>query len=179
MLQSFLFNNVEVRLVLYHGQETCPETGIAFYVTSDGAFGVRVYSNGKNDIANPTPYKHGKTYDHGCQIYLSFRDAWGHHRYITASHAVNSAWNEPQPVDENGKKYQCHHLNGITTDNRFTNLIWLSQSEHRLFDKVQKSLRQCGRDLTQMSRTEIISITRQFHVSDPQDLAEKEPHKYD
>ena len=180
--RGFLFNGIEVRLVPFHGQDTHPETGIAFYVNNghDGVIGVQVRPDGSLHPTNASYCKYGHTqYSHGTADYLQFRQAWGKDVRILASHAVNSAWNEPQPVDENGKKYQCHHLNGITTDNRFTNLIWLSQSEHRLFDKVQKSLRQCGRDLTQMSRTEIISITRQFHVSDPQDLAEKEPHKYD
>ena len=48
------------------------------------------------------------------------------------------AWLGPQPFDKNGHKYQCHHLNGIPTDNRVSNLIWLSPADHRRFDAALK-----------------------------------------
>ena len=35
---------------------------------------------------------------------------------------------------EKGIKMECHHLNGNICDNRASNLIWLSQTEHRRFD---------------------------------------------
>ena len=65
------------------------------------------------------------------------------------------------------KGQECHHLNGRIYDNRPDNLIWLSRKEHRLFDTVQRVLRKAGRDLTKMSRNEIISITRQYRIVDP------------
>ena len=82
-----------------------------------------------------------------------------HFGNIFLSHAVALAWIGPQPKDKNGIPFECHHLNGITLDNRVENLIWLSRADHRHFDAVQRDLRLSGRDLTKMSRTEIISIT--------------------
>ena len=87
MINSFLFNNVEVRLV-----RTDPDTHISFYVNDGhgGVIGVRVYPNGQRVMVNPDmikwPGKHGKA------VYLQFRDAWGSHKYILASHAVHIAW---------------------------------------------------------------------------------------
>lgn len=52
--------------------------------------------------------------------------------------AVALAWNGPQETDEFGHPFQCHHLNGITMDNRNTNLIWLSRADHRRFDAALK-----------------------------------------
>lgn len=90
-----------------------------------------------------------------------------HFGNIFLSHAVALAWIGPQPVDENGRNFECHHLNGVTLDNRVENVIWLSRKEHRLFDTVQRALRMAGRDLTKMSREEIISITRKYRLVDP------------
>ena len=97
-----------------------------------------------------------------------------HFGHIYLAHAVALAWIGPQPIDENGELFECHHLNGITLDNRADNLIWLSHDDHRLFDTVQRALRMAGRDLTKMSRSEIISLTRHYNVSDPADIMEYE-----
>jgi len=35
---------------------------------------------------------------------------------------------------EKGIKMECHHLNGNISDNRASNLIWLSHEAHRRFD---------------------------------------------
>ena len=56
--------------------------------------------------------------------------------------AVALAWIGEQQTDEEGYLYQCHHLNGITSDNRASNLIWLSRADHRLYDARQKALRE-------------------------------------
>ena len=61
---------------------------------------------------------------------------------------------------------ECHHLNGNKFDNRPENLIWLSRKEHRLFDTVQRALRLCERDITRMSRDEIISLTRNYTLTE-------------
>ena len=76
---------------------------------------------------------------------------------------VAAAWHGPHHYPD----FECHHLNGVTLDNRVENIIWLSRKEHRLFDTVQRALRMAGRDLTKMSRTEIISITRKYRLVDP------------
>ena len=110
-----------------------------------------------------------------------------HFGNIFLSHAVALAWIGPQPGTSsrqtggvasaekgNQERYECHHLNGITLDNRADNLIWLSHKEHRLFDTVQRALRMAGRDLTKMSREEIISITRKYRLVDPAEQMEYE-----
>ena len=55
--------------------------------------------------------------------------------------AVALAWIGEQQTDEEGYLYQCHHLNGITSDNRASNLIWLSRAEHKIYDDRQRLLR--------------------------------------
>ena len=123
MLKSFLFNDVEVRLVLYHGQETCPDTGVAFYVNNGhgGVIGVQVYPDGTTHQINAVGTKYGHSYSHGKSEYLQFKDAWGKHISIYASRAVYSAWVAPIPPNKT-----IDHINGITTDNRFENLRCVS-----------------------------------------------------
>ena len=65
-----------------------------------------------------------------------------YHGYIYLHIAVALAWIGEQPTDEEGYRYQCHHLNGITSDNRASNLIWLSRANHRLYDARQKALKE-------------------------------------
>ena len=116
---SFLFNNVRVRYV-----GSCPETGISFYINNGegGVFGVRVYPDGRQAVVNPDKVdwknKHGKA------VYLQFRDAFGFHKGIFASHAVYIAWT--------GKDIPAgmtiDHINGCTTNNRVSNLRCISNA---------------------------------------------------
>ena len=117
MIHLFVFNNVLVKLVPWHGQDTHPN-GNAFYVSRDGSYGVRVYPNGRKVLVNPSyakptpglkrPRKEG---------YKQFSQAWRKGVYILASHAVYKAWVGPIPDD-----MTIDHINGVTTDNRFENL---------------------------------------------------------
>ena len=51
---------------------------------------------------------------------------------------VAAAWHEPHHYPD----FECHHLNGITADNRASNLIWLSHKEHLIYDKQLKNKKQ-------------------------------------
>ena len=77
------------------------------------------------------------------QIYYKMNDRYGN---ILVHHAVALAFIGPRPVERLPPStkfpagrlhpYDCHHLNGITTDNRPENLIWLSKAEHQRFDNA-------------------------------------------
>ena len=51
---------------------------------------------------------------------------------------VCATFHGPRPVDENGRVFECHHLNGNPIDNRAENLIFLSREDHRRFDAALK-----------------------------------------
>ena len=53
---------------------------------------------------------------------------------------VCATFHGPRPVDENGRVFECHHLNGNPTDNRAENLIFLSHGDHRRFDGLTNNL---------------------------------------
>ena len=122
MLKSFLFNSVRVKLVPFHGQDTCSETGIAFYVNNGngGVIGVRVYPDGRKVQINPDrinwAHKHGKA------EYLQFRNAWSKQFFILASHAVYTAW-RGTPIPPG---MTIDHIDGCTTNNDVRNLRCVS-----------------------------------------------------
>ena len=103
------------------------------------------------------------------------------HRLICAAR-----WGKPR------KGQECHHLNGNKFDNRPDNLIWLSRPRHRLYDARQKALKTLlgAQGVLIFSRQDFIRFARmsdahfqsklaEFRRTDPHDLAEREPHKYD
>ena len=81
--------------------------------------------------------------------YLSFQ----HHKCIKVSHAVLEAWGFPRP-----KGYECDHINGNYTDNRLTNLEWVTHSENirrRWIKNAKKGLGFLGKPLKDVHRTTI------------------------
>lgn len=83
------------------------------------------------------------------------------------------------------KGYQCHHLNGITTDNRADNLIWLSRSRHKRYDARQKQLQELLGDLRiynredferwhAMPEKEFQTMLAKYAKGDPNDRMEYE-----
>ena len=118
MIHLFVFNNVLVKLVPWHGQDTHPN-GNAFYISRDGSYGVRVYPDGHKVLVNPAMQK--TRGDGTKQEYLHFNHAWGHQIGIYVSRAVYSAWVGPIP-----EGMTIDHINGVTTDNRFENLRTVS-----------------------------------------------------
>ena len=118
--KTILYNSIKFRLVPYHGQETHPDTGIAFYVNSGhgGVQGLQLLPNGVKRLQNATLMKDGGKSGHGKNKYNNFRDAWGKHKQALASHAVYIAWRE-RPIPP---RMTIDHINGCTTDNRFENL---------------------------------------------------------
>ena len=129
-----IYDGVPLRLVPH-----APDNGYQFYVSDDGKIGLRISPNGVETRINATP-----TTCENCRIlsdakrkqrYLQFKDAFGYHNPILASHAVYSAWTgKPVPL-----YHQIHHLNGITTDNRFDNLLCVLFREHRSIADARQS----------------------------------------
>lgn len=114
--------------------------GSRFFVSADALEAFKILPNGCMVPVRATP-----TTCPNCKVrgnanrkqrYLQFKDAFGRGRHILASHAVCLAWNGPRPTEPDGRPFECHHLNGITTDNRHTNLIWLSHHDHVLYDRA-------------------------------------------
>ena len=76
------------------------------------------------------------------------------HGNIILHIAIALAWIGEQQTDEEGRPFQCHHLNGITSDNRASNLIWLSRAEHKIYDDRQRLLRDLLVDLRIYDRSD-------------------------
>lgn len=117
---ELLHNGAQLRLVGVH-----PTAQTAFYVNDGkgGVIGVRVYTDGRQVVANPMFIKlaRGKKRDK-TEGYLLFRDAWGTHLHILTSHAVFIAWRHEIP-----EGMTIDHINGVTTDNSIANLRCVSR----------------------------------------------------
>ena len=105
-------NNVEVKYV-----GTCPETGISFYSSTRCTYGVRVYPDERMAVVNAIVVNKGYAYVHGKAEYFEFKDAFGKHKGIYASHAVWMAAGNTIP-----EGMTIDHINGCTTDNCIENL---------------------------------------------------------
>ena len=135
------FNGIVFRLVPFHGQDTHPDTGIAFYVNDGhgGVVGLRRYPDGRKVLVNATGTKHDYAYAHGKQEYLKFKHVWGHHIYIYASHAVYLAWIGPMQPG-----MTIDHINGCSTDNRFENLRLVTNAVNNRDGGFLRKLRNKG-----------------------------------
>ena len=77
------------------------------------------------------PYAKDKT-GH-MNVKLKIGDKWKHY---SVHYLVASAW-LPNPQ---GKKY-VHHINGIPSDNRQRNLVWVTAEEHKYLHKLMREKR--------------------------------------
>ncbi len=129
---ELLHNGAQLRLVGVH-----PTAKTAFYVNDGkgGVIGVRVYPDGRKVVVNPifsklTPTKKRDR----TEGYLLFRDAWGNHLHIYASHAVFCAWCHEIPAG-----MTIDHINGVTTNDSIGNLRCVTMAvNHRDGGFLQK-----------------------------------------
>ena len=149
---SIFIDGIELRLV--PRQST---NGSLFYVSGNLAnvVGYKLYPDGRLIKANATPTTSAnckrKSNANRKQRYLQFKDVFGFHKNIYASHAVCLAWNGPRPTEPDGRPFQCHHFNGITSDNRHTNLIWLSHHDHLIYDRALRTRRLLAHGLVEFT----------------------------
>ena len=139
MQKNIIINNVRFRLVPFHGQDVHPVTGIAFYVNNGrgGVLGVQLFPNGTMRIQNANLVSTcGNGYK---QEYLQFKDAWGRHKSIYASHAVYKAWIGPIKPG-----LTIDHIDGCTTNNDFRNLRAIDGKTNSRDGGFNKKLRNKG-----------------------------------
>ena len=142
------------------------EDGIRFYVSDDALEAYKILRNGTriNVRASPTtcPNCKLKSNANRKQRYLQFKGVWRHRGHILASHAVHLAWIGPIPDG-----FVVDHLNGVTTDNRASNLQAVTPAENVRRAKLLKILRSIGRVPRRMSRSEILSFFRRYDFMSP------------
>ena len=113
---AFLCNNVPVHYV-----GTCPETGFSFYCSLAHNYGVRVCDKtGEKTIVNPHHCGGSKN-----QRYMSFGNAFGHHKHIFIHQAVWMADEREVPVE-----WELDHINGDKRDNSLQNLRVVTRQQN-------------------------------------------------
>lgn len=82
--------------------------------------------------------------------------------------AVAIVWIGPKPGDE----FECDHLNGITTDNRVTNLQWVTTAENRKRAVILRARRMVARQDNDpsklpenMSSEELLQLFNMYNVA--------------
>ena len=128
----FLEDGTEVRLLPLE-----KTGGKALYVSADG----RCFSYFRCVLRLVKPQadtsKTNRFNAHRKQKYLRMT-SYGN---ILVHIAVAIVWIGPKPGDE----FECDHLNGITTDNRVTNLQWVTPTENRKRAVILRARRMVAR----------------------------------
>ena len=145
------YNNIEFRLVRFHGEDRHPKTKNAFYVNNGhgGVQGLRLYPDGRMVLVNA----HMKAFrGNGTkQEYLVFYNAWGNEIHIYASHAVFIAWVGPMKPG-----MTIDHINGCTTDNQPENLRQLDIKTNQRDGGFSRKLTHKGFDTRRIDRVYLL-----------------------
>lgn len=98
-----------------------------------------------------------------CHILMAW--AWLKHPLSNSDSGLTAKRSNRRSRANNAVVYQVHHLNGVTTDNRPDNLIWLSVSRHHHYDRRLKALKTLITNVSIFSRRDFIRFARMSEVS--------------